>query len=96
MSIGMKLDSEEKLEALLSEPGNELVELMKRLDGDIMILGIGGKIGVSLGLQTMEAVRRSGVKKVVYGVSRFSNAAERAKLDKAGLKTIVCDLMERE
>ena len=96
MSIGIKLDSVEKLEALLSEPGNELVELMKRLDGDIMILGIGGKIGVSLGLQAMEAIRRAGVKKVVYGVSRFSNAAERAKLENAGLKTIVCDLMERE
>ena len=76
MSIGMKLDSVEKLEALLSEPGHELVELMKRLDGDIMILGIGGKIGVSLGLQAMEAIRQAKVRKTVYGVSRFSNAAE--------------------
>lgn len=96
MSIGMKLDSVEKLEALLSEPGAELVELMKHLDGDIMILGIGGKIGVSLGLQAMEAIRQAKVRKTVYGVSRFSNAAERAKLENAGLKTIVCDLMDRE
>lgn len=69
---------------------------MKRLDGDIMILGIAGKIGVSLGLQAMEAIRQAGVQKKVYGVARFSKPEDRTKLDAAGIITISCDLMERD
>ena len=38
-----KLDSVEKLDAFLALPHPELVEMMKRLEGDIMILGIAGK-----------------------------------------------------
>ena len=70
--------------------------MMGRLEGDIMILGIAGKIGVSLGLQAMEAIRRAGVDKKIYGVSRFSKCGEREKLDAAGIITIPCDLLERE
>lgn len=88
-------DSEEKLEKALSVPTPELIEMMKRLDGDIMILGIAGKIGVSMGLQAVEAVRQAGANKKIYGVSRFSQKADQAKLEKAGVITIPCDLMER-
>ncbi len=96
MPLKEKIDSVEKLEKFLAEPSAKLVEMMKRLDGDIIILGIAGKIGVSLGLQTEEAIRRAGVDKKVYGVARFSRPEERAKLDAAGVITIACDLMERE
>ena len=85
----------EELERLLSEPPERLVKLMMRLEGDIIILGIAGKIGVSLGLQLMEAIRLSGKPRTVYGVARFSNAAERGKLDGCGVKTIQCDLLDR-
>ena len=91
-----KLNSEKELEALLSEPTQEVVEMMKRLKGDIMILGIAGKIGISLGLQVVEAIRQAGIRKKVYGVSRFSKAEERTKLEACGIITIPCDLMERE
>ena len=94
MSIGMKLDSVEKLEALLSEPGNELVELMKRLDGDIMILGIAGKMGVTMGRLAVRAIREAGVDKKVIGVARFSNPKEREKLQSWGIETIACDLLD--
>ena len=40
----------DQLEELLAAPTPELADLMRRLDGDIMILGIAGKIGVSLRL----------------------------------------------
>ena len=91
-----KLDSVEKLDAFLSLPHPELVEMMKRLEGDIMILGIAGKMGVTMGMQAVEAIKAAGVEKKVYGVARFSNPEERVKLDKAGIITIACDLMERE
>lgn len=92
----MIIDSLEKLEETLALPPIELVEMMKRLDGDIMILGIAGKIGVSMGMQALEAIRLAGVNKKVYGVARFSQPAEREKLDKAGVITIKCDLMDRD
>ena len=38
-----------ELEERLARPGVELIEMMKRLDGDIMILGIGGKMGPTMG-----------------------------------------------
>ena len=91
-----KLDSVEKLDAFLSLPHPELVEMMKRLEGDIMILGIAGKMGVTMGMQAVEAIKAAGVEKKVYGVARFSNPEERIKLDKAGIITIPCDLMERD
>ena len=57
------LDSLEKLDAFLSLPHPELVEMMKRLDGDIMILGIAGKMGVTMGMQAVEAIKAAGVDK---------------------------------
>jgi nucleoside-diphosphate-sugar epimerase len=91
-----KLDSVEKLDAFLSIPHEGVVEMMKRLPGDIMILGIAGKMGVTMGRQAVEAIKKAGVDKKVYGVARFSNPEERTKLDKAGVITIACDLSDRE
>lgn len=96
MAVSRKITSVEELEALLAEPSVKLVEMMKRLDGDIIILGIAGKVGISLGMQAVEAIRRAGIEKKVYGVARFSKPEERAKLDAAGIITLPCDLMDRE
>ena len=40
--------NEEELEEFLATPYAETVDMMKRIEGDIMILGAGGKIGPSL------------------------------------------------
>ena len=85
-----------ELEEVLSAPTPELVELMKRLDGDIMILGIAGKMGVSMGIQAKRAIELAGVRKKVFGVARFSDPGMRLKLETAGVETIVCDLMDLE
>ena len=91
-----KLDGVESLERALSVPSSGLVEMMRHLDGDIMILGVAGKIGVSLALQAREAIKAAGVQKAVYGVARFSSTSDREKLEASGVKTIVCDLLDRE
>ena len=61
----------QQLEEAISTPSPALVDMMKRLSGDIMILGIGGKIGVTLGMSAIKAIRQAGVSKKVTGVSRF-------------------------
>lgn len=90
-----RIENVEMLEELLAVPPEALVEAVKRLDGDIMILGIAGKMGVSMGRLAMNAIREAGVKKKVIGVSRFSNADDRAKLEEWGIETLPCDLLER-
>jgi nucleoside-diphosphate-sugar epimerase len=87
---------EEQLDDLLSQPSPELVELMKRLDGDIIILGIAGKIGVSLGRCALNAIRQAGVRKRVCGVARFSTPGSREKIESYGIETIACDLLDRD
>ena len=95
MKFPETIDNEVLLEDTLSEPGTGLVEMMKRLDGDIMILGIGGKMGVTLGRQAVNAVKAAGVSKKVTGVSRFSDIEGRKKLEQWGIETISCDLLDQ-
>ena len=89
------VENEEMLENLLSVPGGGLTSMMKRLDGDIMILGIGGKMGITLGRQAVNAIKEAGVSKKVIGVSRFSDQEGRKKLEGWGIETISCDLLDR-
>lgn len=88
------MHTEESLELALSEPTPALVDMMKRLDGDIIILGIAGKMGISLGRMAVRAIEAAGVNKNVIGVSRFSEAGSREKCESYGMQTIVCDLSD--
>ncbi len=89
-----KIASVDILEELLSRPDMELVEMMKRLDGDIIILGISGKVGMTLGMRAVRAIEMAGVRKKVYGVSRFSQQENKAKLSAMGIEPISCDLLD--
>lgn len=88
--------NEEELEELLSRPSPETVELFKGLDGDILFLGIAGKIGPSLAHMAKRACTEAGVKKRIIGVSRFSNPDEKAQIEKWGIETIRGDLLDRD
>jgi nucleoside-diphosphate-sugar epimerase len=93
MDYPSKIKDEAQLEDLLSIPEEGLISMMKRLEGDIMILGIGGKMGVTLGRQAVNAVRAAGVDKKIIGVSRFSDQEARKRLNDWGVETIACDLL---
>ena len=84
------------LDEVLSVPGRELVESMKKLDGDIMIIGIAGKMGVTLGRMAKRASDAAGADKKIYGVARFSNPEARDALERWGIETVKCDLLDRE
>jgi nucleoside-diphosphate-sugar epimerase len=89
------------LEALLSEPPASLVETMKTIDGDVVILGVAGKMGPTLARMTKRAsdladadgqgrVRR----RRVIGVARFSDASQEAALQAHGIETVRADLLD--
>ncbi|HWP68889.1 MAG TPA: NAD(P)-dependent oxidoreductase [Rectinemataceae bacterium] len=86
--------SEAELEAFMSAPSANVVGLMREIEGDIAILGIAGKVGMTLGMMAVRAIATAGVNKKVYGVSRFSDAGSRSKLDALGIETIACDLLD--
>lgn len=91
----MHIRTEEALDLCLSEPSAAVVDVLKRLDGDLVILGIGGKIGSTLGHMAVRAIRLAGIKKKVYGVSRFSEPGVKEKLQSLGIEAVACDLLDR-
>ncbi len=96
MQLPELIDSSEQLEDVMTIPTPALVEMMGRLKGDIIILGIGGKMGATLGRVARRAIDEAGVTKRIYGVSRFSNESVRAPLESLGIETIACDLLDRD
>ncbi len=89
------LRTEADVDELMSRPSPELIAFMGRLEGDIAILGIAGKMGLSLGTLAVKASRAAGVDRKVYGVSRFSDPAAIAALEQAGVIPVRCDLLDR-
>ena len=69
----------EHLEEVMTTPTPELVAELAQVDGDIIILGVGGKIGPTLA----RLAKRAAPNKRVVGVARFSEAGLREKLDRA-------------
>ena len=88
------IDTVEKLEEALSRPLQGEVEAMRALDGDILILGVGGKMGPSLAKLARRTAEAGGTRKRIIGVARFSDDNLRRELQAAGVETIAMDLLE--
>jgi nucleoside-diphosphate-sugar epimerase len=86
-----RLRDEGHLEDVMTTPTPALVEDLGRLDGDILILGVGGKMGPTLA----RLAKRAAPDKRIVGVARFSDAAVPERLEAAGVETIRCDLLDR-
>lgn len=83
----------EQLEDLMTKPSNQLIEDITKIDGDLLILGIGGKMGPTLAKMAKRAIDAAGIEKRVIGVSRFSKGSLREDLESAGIETISADLL---
>ena len=82
-----------QLEQDLTKPSAALIADIKKIEGDIILLGIGGKMGVSMGKLAVDALKAAGMNNRVIGVSRFSDAKAKAELEAVGVGTIACDLL---
>src|SRR5262245_28715573 len=91
-----RIEDVEQLEDLLSEPTAPAVETMSRLSGDLIFLGVGGKMGPTLARMARRADEAAGVKRRILGVSRFSDAGQRRRLESHGIETVSCDLLDPE
>ena len=88
--------NEKTLDAMLSEPSSALVEDMRRLKGDIMILGAGGKMGPTLSVMAKKASDAAGAERRVYAVSRFSDPFAADLLRGEGVEMIPADLNDEK
>ncbi|HYI30043.1 MAG TPA: NAD(P)-dependent oxidoreductase [Bradyrhizobium sp.] len=78
------------LDDLLCRPSQALIDDLARVDGDIMILGVAGKMGPTLaGLAKAALPGRR-----VIGVARFSDASVKAWLEARGIEAVNCDLLD--
>jgi len=84
-------ESVEALEEFMTQPTPELAADLARTEGDILVLGVGGKMGPTLA----RMAKRAAPGRRVIGVARFSEAGLRARLESQGIECIACDLLER-
>ena len=84
----------EELEEQLSRPVEADASAMAALKGDLLILGVGGKMGPSLARLAHRAADQAGTRQRIVAVARFSNASLPAELEAQGIETISCDLLE--
>lgn len=85
---------EAALDELLARPTAPVVEAMGALEGDILVLGAGGKMGPSLARLAQRASEAAGARRRVIAVSRFASGVTRDALQRDGVETIACDLFD--
>src|ERR1700682_6413359 len=84
-----------ELEELLSEPTEGTTRALAALDGDILVLGVGGKMGPTLARMAKRASEMAGGKRRVIGVSRFPPSTLERQLHDWGIETVRSDLLDR-
>src|SRR4051794_13889566 len=78
------------LDDLLCRPSQALIDDLRKVDGDIMILGVAGKMGPTLaGLAKAALPDRR-----IIGVARFSDPGVKDWLEARGIETLNCDLVD--
>ena len=89
------IDTEEELEERLSRLTEADVAAMAALEGDLLIVGVSGKMGPSLARLAKRACEQAGIDKKILGVARFSQPGAREFFETHGIETRVCDLLDR-
>ena len=77
----------QELEEHLSRPSEADVAALAKMDGDLLILGAGGKMGPSLCLLARRAADDARVHKRIIAVSRFADEASRRQFSAYNIET---------
>lgn len=91
-TLPTSIADEAMLDDMLSRPSQELTDTLAKLDGDITILGVAGKMGPSLA----RMAKRAAPDKRVIGVARFSDPSVRTDLERHDIETVACDLLDED
>ncbi|MBL9116122.1 MAG: NAD(P)-dependent oxidoreductase [Verrucomicrobiaceae bacterium] len=84
----------DELDEVLSRPTDGAREAMRRVQGDVILLGAGGKMGPTLARMARRALDETGqTQRRVLAVSRFSSRKAAEDLQRHGVETISADLL---
>jgi nucleoside-diphosphate-sugar epimerase len=86
--------SEQELDQLLTLPNAADLAFAQRLEGDVIVLGAGGKMGPTLARRLQRALRETGRNARVLAASRFQSPTALAELQAAGVETVSCDFLD--
>ncbi len=77
-------------------PSSQLLNDIVKIDGDILILGAGGKMGPAMAKLAKDAINKTDIQKQVIAISRFSDPDTWNDLNNYGIKTIKADLLNED
>jgi nucleoside-diphosphate-sugar epimerase len=92
----MKIETVQQLEEMMSRPSQADIAAMCDIDGDVIILGVGGKMGPTLAQLIRRSADAAGKRVRVIGVARFTDKAVPDALRTHGIEPIACDLLEQD
>jgi len=92
MNLPARFDDVAHLDEVMSRPSDGLIQELEHAPGDIMVLGVGGKMGPTLA----RMARRAAPGRRVIGVARFSQPGLRGELEQHGVECIEADLLSRD
>ncbi len=90
----ISIENEAALDLAQSQPTAALTSFVQTLNGPLVVLGAGGKMGPSLCAMVKRAADEAGHWMDVIAVSRFSDASKKTWLEERGVKVHVCDLFD--
>ncbi|MEZ6136362.1 MAG: NAD(P)-dependent oxidoreductase [Pirellulaceae bacterium] len=86
----------EELDDLISTPNEKVIDVVRRLPGRFAVLGAGGKMGFHISRMLQRALISAGRNEPVITVSRFSDADNRQRFQRAGFEVVAADLAEAD
>jgi nucleoside-diphosphate-sugar epimerase len=92
MVLPERFEDVRQLEEVMSRPSDALARELEHAPGDIMVLGVGGKMGPTLA----RMAKRASPQRRVIGVARFSQPGLRSQLEQHGIECMEADLLSRE
>ena len=87
--------NEEQLEERLTVPSERDVAAASKLEGDVIILGAGGKMGPTLAVRMSRAIQKAGLKYRVIAVVRKSKEGAFGRVAE-NLEVVEADLLDRK
>ncbi|HSA81204.1 MAG TPA: NAD-dependent epimerase/dehydratase family protein [Geminicoccaceae bacterium] len=90
-ALPARIEGVDQLAELMTRPTRALLDDLAALDGDLLVLGVGGKMGPTLA----RLAKRAAPEKRIVGVARFSEPGLQAHLEQSGIETVACDLLDR-
>ncbi len=86
----------DKLDRDLALPSDADIAAMGRLDGDVLVLGVSGKMGPTLARLARQASNLAGKPRRIIGVARFSGPGVRERIEGWGIEAVQADLLQRD